>query len=140
MLFIKKAALLCSILNMKKWLCNMCFFVFILYFIMGILPKMGRGGGGGVGFGKKVLRNVSILLHSMQLYASKGQIFVTLVVSSQIYLPEDEFMANIWCDTTVGQLWHMFQKIDCDGSCYFWKNRTITLFQKQLQGTLFERK
>ena len=72
----------------------MCFFVFILYFIMGILPKMGRGGGG-VGFGKKVLRNVSILLHSMQLYASKGQIFVTLVVSSQIYLPEDEFMANI---------------------------------------------
>ena len=73
----------------------MCLFVFILYFIMGILPKIGRGGGGGVGFGKKVLRNVSILLHSMQLYASKGQIFVTLVVSSQIYLPEDDFMANI---------------------------------------------
>ena len=71
------------------------FFCIYLVFHYGDIAKNGKRGGGGVGFGKKVLRNVSILLHSMQLYASKGQIFVTLVVSSQIYLPEDEFMANI---------------------------------------------
>lgn len=51
---------------------------------------------------------------------SKGYIFVTLTVSSQIYPPEDDVLAKR-CDTTMWHIWRRFQKFNWRGSCFWGK-------------------